>query len=362
MRSADSHPEHAAAGRPAPVGAGRALVTGGAGFIGSHLVELLLARGWHVTVVDDLSTGRAGNLPAAHARLRFVEADLSEALHALGRGELFDQVYHLAAAVGVRLVVENPIAAIETNVGQTAALLRFALEHGPGGGPAPTLAASSSEVYGKSEKIPFSEDDDVTYGPTTKGRWSYACSKAVDEYLALAHHRMHGLPVVVARFFNTVGPRQVGAYGMVLPNFVQAALEGQDLLVHGDGRQSRCFCDVRDVAGALPQLLDEPECHGRVFNLGSDRAISITELAHLVVSVLKSPSAVRLVPYDAVYGPDFEDLRRRQPDLTRIRRAIGFVPRRTLEETIKDLAASLRATAGTTGAAAGRAVSAKEPA
>ncbi len=317
------------------------LVTGGAGFIGSHLTDLLLAEGASVTVVDDLSTGRRQNLPASHPRLRFLEADLSQALAAFGPGEQFDEIYHLAAAVGVRLVVDDPIRCIETNVHGTADLLRFALAHGPDGRPAPTLIASSSEVYGKSERSPFSEDDDVVYGPTTRSRWSYASSKAIDEYLALAYHQKHAMPAVVARFFNTVGPRQVGSYGMVLPNLVAAALKNADMPIHGDGRQTRCFCDVRDVAAALPKLLRLPACHGRVFNVGSDRSISIGELADLVAATLGSSSRKRMIPYDQAYSAGFEDLRRREPDLRRIREAIGFQPRHRLEETIRDIAAEM---------------------
>ena len=332
----------------------KVLVTGGAGFIGSHLTDLLLERGDHVTVIDDLSTGRRENLPASHERLRLIVSDLAGALREMGEGERFDEVYHLAAAVGVRLIIEEPVRSIETNVDQTAAALRFALTHGPAEGrPAAVLVASSSEVYGKAAKSPFAEDDDVVYGPTTKTRWSYACSKAIDEYLALAHHRQNGLPAVVARFFNTVGPRQVGRYGMVLPNFVEAAIAGRDLEVHGDGTQSRCFCDVRDVARALPRLLATPACHGRVFNVGSDRAVTIRELAELVIATLGSASRVRLVPYEEAYAAGFEDLKQRQPDLTRIRAAIGFEPERTLEETIRDLAASMGWTGAGTARAAG---------
>ncbi|MFN0010882.1 MAG: NAD-dependent epimerase/dehydratase family protein [Phycisphaerales bacterium] len=320
----------------------RTLVTGGAGFIGSHLVDLLLARGDEVVVVDNLSTGRRENLPTLHPRLRFVHADLSVFLAAEGAGLRFDRAFHLAAAVGVKLVMDEPVRSIETNVGQTAALLEYALTHGPAGGPVPVLIASSSEVYGKSEKCPFAEDDDVVYGPTSKGRWSYAASKAIDEYLALAHHAKHALPVVIARFFNTVGPRQVGEYGMVLPRFVSAAVAGQDLLVHGDGGQSRCLCDVRDVVPAVAALLEAPECRGRVFNVGSDRPISVLDLARRVIAVLSSSSRVRCVPYNEVYSKGFEDLRRREPDLRRIRSAIGFEPRIGLDQTIRDLAASVR--------------------
>lgn len=320
----------------------RAFVTGGAGFIGSHLTDRLLERGDTVTVVDNLSTGRRANLPEAHERLRFIEADLAEALHAFGPGERFDEIYHLAAAVGVGLVMAEPIRSIETNVDQTAALLRFAAAMAKAGNPPAVLIASSSEVYGKSSKNPFSEEDDSVYGPTTVGRWSYACSKAIDEYLALAYHRQHGLPTVVVRLFNTVGPRQVGDYGMVVPRFVEAALEGEPLVVHGDGQQSRCFCDVRDVAELLPRVLGEPACRGRVYNVGSDAPISIRSLAELVVRTTGSRSAVRLVPYSDVYPVGFEDLRMRQPDLRRLRQAVGFEPRRTLEQTVLDIARDIQ--------------------
>lgn len=326
-----------------PTGAPRrVLVSGGSGFIGSHLTPLLLARGDHVTVVDNLSTGRRANLPGDSGSLRFIEADLREALRVLGPGERFEEIYHLAAAVGVTHVLDNPILAIETNVEQTAALLRFAANRSPSGGPVRTLVASSSEVYGKSAKSPFSEEDDVLYGPTTVTRWSYACTKAIDEYLAFAHHQHHGLPVVVVRFFNTVGPRQVGDYGMVLPRFVYAALRNEPISVYGDGAQTRCFCDVRDVSAALPRLLESPACVGRVFNLGSDVPISIRELAEMVVRVLGSRSEIVSVPYADAYPHGFEDLRQRRPDLTRIRQAIGFSPRYPLDQTIRDLADTIR--------------------
>jgi UDP-glucose 4-epimerase len=321
----------------------RVLVTGGAGFIGSHLTDLLLARGDRVTVVDNLSTGRRSNLPASREGLRFIEAELSDALDAFDGREGFDEIYHLAAAVGVRLVMSEPIRSIETNVEQTAALLRFAGSgaRGPSGRPPVTLIASSSEVYGKSSKSPFREDDDVVYGPTTVGRWSYACSKAIDEYLALAHHAQHGVPVVVCRFFNTVGPKQVGDYGMVLPRFVEAAIAGSDLPVYGDGSASRCFCDVRDVVSVLPRLLANPTCRGRIFNVGSDRPITIASLARLVIKTLGSASGTRRLPYAEAFGPGFEDPQQRQPDLSSVRGAVGFEPRFTLEQTIRDLAESM---------------------
>lgn len=323
-------------------GSRRVLVTGGSGFVGSHLVRLLLDRGDHVSIVDNLSTGRRGNLPAAHERLRFIEAELSQALGALGPGERFDEIYHLAAAVGVKLVVDDPIGCIETNILGTIDVLRFAMTHGPEGGAARTLIASSSEVYGKTDKAPFSEDDDVVYGPTTRSRWSYAASKAVDEYLALAHYSKHGLPVVIVRLFNTVGPRQVGSYGMVLPNFVAAALAGRDLEIYGDGKQTRCFCDVRDVVRAMPKLLASPASFGKVFNLGSDQSRTIGELAELVIRTLGSKSGTRHVQYERAYAAGFEDLRRREPNLRKIREAIGWSPTIPLEQTIRDIATAQR--------------------
>lgn len=326
-----------ATGRPR-----RALVTGGAGFIGSHLVERLLSRGDEVVVVDDLSTGARANLPASHDRLAFVQGDLREWLHGGAReAGAFDEIYHMAAAVGVELVIADPIGSIETNTEQTSALLHYA-SGGAAGRPA-VLVASSSEVYGKSDRVPFHEDDDVVYGPTTATRWSYACSKALDEYLALAHHRHHGLRVVIARLFNTVGPRQVGRYGMVLPRFVAAALGGKPLQVFGDGRQVRCFCDVRDVARGLIDLVHEPAAHGRIFNVGGGSDVSILELAQTVVEVLGSNSGIETVPYDKAYGPGFEDLRRRVPDLTRLREAIQFRPEHDLRSTILAVAEAMGA-------------------
>lgn len=319
----------------------RCLVTGGAGFIGSHLVDHLLARGDTVTVVDDLSTGRRSNLPPDGEcdRLRFIKAEASKACAGVLQSEEFDQIYHLAAAVGVKRIIERPIESIETNIGESASVLRYAagLRARAGRSPA-VLVASSSEVYGKGARSPFSEDDDCVYGPTTALRWSYACTKAIDEYLALAYHSTQGLSVTVARFFNTVGPRQVGEYGMVLPNFVETVLAGRPPTVFGDGTQTRCFCDVRDIVPALPRMLETPACSGRVFNLGSDSPISMMDLARLVIRTLGATVEPVLMPYDRAYGPGFEDLRQRRPDLSRIRRAIGFKPTISLERTILDLA------------------------
>ena len=324
----------------------RTLVTGGAGFIGSHLCDRLLAAGREVVVVDNLSTGRLSNLPEEQGNLTFIEADLGSLVGEIGaKGELgaFDEIYHLAAAVGVQLVMEKPVEAIETNVTLTADLLKASLTSGPNGSPSRVLVASSSEVYGKGVGEVFSEEDDVVYGPTTVTRWSYAASKALDEHLALAYHRQSRLPVVIARFFNTVGPRQIGTYGMVLPRFVDAALQNKPLKVFGEGTQSRCFCDVRDVVGVLPELLSRPSCFGRVFNVGSDHPITINELAQTVIATLGSVSKVEHTPYSEAYPAGFEDLRRRRPDLTRLREAVGFEARVPLEQTIKDLARTIRA-------------------
>lgn len=317
------------------------LVTGGAGFIGSHLVEQLLTRGDRITVIDNLSTGRRENLAGLPTdRVAFREGTVSDVLATLDPAD-FDEIYHLAAAVGVRLVIERPIHTIETNVHETSAVLEFASAH-----DTPLLLASTSEVYGKSTKTPFSEDDDVVYGPTIYSRWSYACSKAIDEYLGLAYHSQRGLPVVIVRFFNTVGPRQVGSYGMVLPRFVAAALRNETIQVYGDGRQTRCFCDVRDVVRLLPDLPSNPACRGRVFNLGSDEPISIYELGELVCDTLQSESQIVLVPYDRAFGAGFDDLRDRKPDLTRIREATGFTARIDLVQTIRDLAEDIQSREG----------------
>lgn len=312
-------------------------MSGGAGFIGSHLVERLVEQGKNVCVVDDFSTGRRSNLDAVNDQIEMIERDLGETLEHELRGERFGQIYHLAAAVGVELIMNEPVRAIETNVDLTAKLLRFAGEHNT-----PTLLASSSEVYGKPGKELFSEEDDVLYGPTSVTRWSYACSKAIDEYLALAYAREGRVPAVVCRFFNTVGPRQLGDYGMVVPRFVRAAIAGEPIRVYGDGSQSRCFCDVRDVTELLPRLLASPDGAGRVFNVGSDTPVTIMELAELVIETLGSESTAVTVPYSDAYPGGFEDLRHRRPDLTRLRETVGFEPRVTLVQTINDIAASLR--------------------
>jgi len=327
----------------------RVLVTGGAGFIGSHLVELLLARGDHVVIVDNLSTGRRENVPA-HPRCTFLHQRVAQAVAGDLKDQTFDQIYHLAASVGVKLVVDDPVGCIENNVHETSSLVRFARTAGSGtyaSRGCPTLLASTSEVYGKSDKSPFCEDDDVVYGPTTVFRWAYAQSKAFDEYLGLALHRQHAFPAVIARFFNTVGPRQLGDYGMVLPRFVRAAIAHQPLKVFGDGTQTRCFCDVRDVVGVLPRLLGFPASEGRVFNIGSDRAISMLDLGKLVIATLDSRSTIDMVPYDRAFASGFEDLRQRRPSVARLREAVGFFPTIPLERTIEDIASLERQNAAT---------------
>ncbi len=329
----------------------RVLITGGAGFIGSHLVDEVLRR-WpnaDLTIVDDLSTGRLSNLDDAiatadrsPASLRIIQEPVQTALEALA-GMRFDRIYHLAAAVGVQRVVNDPIGCIETNVDATAQLLRFAVENGK---PV-TLIASSSEVYGKSPSSPFREEDDCVYGPTVSPRWSYGASKAIDEYLAIAHHQKHGLPTVIVRLFNTVGPRQVGDYGMVLPRFVRAAIAGEPITVFGDGSQTRCFCDVRDVVPAMFELIEHAASNpagsrGQVVNLGSDQPISILELAERIRSQLGSSSRIECIAYERALGAGFEDLAQRRPSLERLRSLIEFEPKCPLARTVQDIADALR--------------------
>ena len=316
------------------------LVTGGAGFIGSHLVEQLLMDGAHVTVVDDLSTGDEANLSRAKSRagerLQFIQSTVSGALTRANIPRL-NEIYHMAAAVGVRLIIENARKSIENNIFETEAAIRWALRD-----DAKLLVASSSEVYGKGIRVPFSEEDDVVFGPTTSSRWSYGYSKALDEFLTLAAFSESKLQSVIVRFFNTVGPRQNGQWGMVLPRFIQSALRGRPLEVHGDGSQQRCFCDVRDVTPALIRLLRTTDCLGRIFNIGSDEMISMQALAQRVIRVTGSQSRIEHVSYEQVFGKGFEDLKLRQPNLQRIRQAIGFASTISLDTTIIDIVASLQ--------------------
>jgi UDP-glucose 4-epimerase len=315
------------------------LVTGGAGFIGSHLVEALLARGRRVVVLDDLSTGSLANLDAVrtHPQLHFVRDSILNEQHLNELLEEADEVYHLAAVVGVRRVLDDPERTVATNVEPVEAMLRY-LEHHP----KPLFLASTSEVYGKNPKSPLAEDDDLVFGPTTRGRWVYACSKAIDEYLALAQHQRAGLPVVIGRFFNVVGPRQVGEYGMVLPRFVDCALQGRPLLVHGDGRQVRCFAHVADVVDAILRLMACPSAYGRVFNLGSDMPVTIRELADTVVRLVNPQAEVEHIAYEKAFPSGFEDIRCRIPDLSRVRQTIDYQPRFALEDIIHAVVAAKR--------------------
>ncbi|WP_254509416.1 NAD-dependent epimerase/dehydratase family protein [Anatilimnocola floriformis] len=321
----------------------KTLVTGGAGFIGSHLVEALLASGRHVTVVDDESTGRFANLD----RPQLVAAQKAEKL-TLIRGSIGDfqlvkslldgvaEVYHLAAAVGVALIAKEPRQTIERNIYPTQLLLDELCNRHQQGQAVKFFLASTSEVYGKNPKPVWNEEDDLVFGSTTKPRWSYGASKAIDEFLTLACSRQFGLPVVIARFFNVVGPRQTGAYGMVLPRFVAAARAGKPLVVHDDGQQTRCFAHVADVIRAIIGLMKSPATIGRVFNIGSDQPISILQLAERVIELTKSSSKVEFQSYHDAYDADFEDIRRRVPDLSRIQATIGWQTRLTLDDIIQD--------------------------
>jgi len=308
------------------------LVTGGAGFIGSHLVERLLAEGKAVTVIDDLSTGNLDNLHAviSNRNLRVIESKVSECGALSEIVAKSESIYHLAAAVGVELVVNSPIRTIQTNLRETEVVLEAASRYG-----VPILLTSTSEVYGKSQKPAFSEEDDLLIGPPHLGRWSYACSKLMDEFLAMAFARERKLPVTIARLFNTVGPRQTGKYGMVLPRFVAAASAGQALRVYGDGSQTRCFCWVGDTVEALLRLKRTSGAVGEVVNVGSEEQISMLELAHRVVSLMNSSSAIELVPYEIALAPGFEDMRNRKPSIEKLWRLTGFRPSHHLAEIIR---------------------------
>src|SRR3982751_6153894 len=298
----------------------RVLITGGAGFVGSHLSEALLHRGDEVFVLDDLSTGSIDNITHLKSNPKFhytIDSVTNEPLLA----ELIDRsdvVFHFAAAVGVKLIVEQPVYTIETNVHGTEVVLKHANKK-----KKLVVIASTSEVYGKSENVPFNEDSDLVLGPTTKHRWAYACSKAVDEFLALAYWKERKLPVIIVRFFNTVGPRQTGQYGMVIPNFVRQALAGEPITVFGDGNQSRAFTHVSDVVGALIKLVNEPKAIGQVINIGNTEEVTITKLAERVRDLSGSQSPIKFIPYDQAYESGFEDMPRRVPDLTRVRGLIG---------------------------------------
>jgi UDP-glucose 4-epimerase len=318
----------------------RVLVTGGAGFIGSHLVEALLAGGDDVTVLDDLSTGRLENLQAVAGQpqlnLAIGSVTDEDLVRKLVTGA--EVVFHLAAAVGVRRILDEPVATIETNIVGTEAVLRAAAETRPR-----VVIASTSEVYGKNDRVPLSEDDDGVMGPTSKSRWSYACSKAIDEFLALAYHRQRGVPVVIVRFFNTIGPRQTGRYGMVVPRFVRQALDGRPITVYGDGQQSRSFTDVEDTVRATIALAEAPAAVGEVVNVGTSAEVTVRALAERVRALTGSAAPIVHVPYEEAYQPGFEDLRRRVPDIRKVERLVGYRPRVALDESLRRVIAYLRA-------------------
>jgi UDP-glucose 4-epimerase len=316
----------------------RVLVTGGAGFIGSHLCEALLNRGAEVWALDDLSTGRLDNIRPfeRHTKFRFLEGSVTDSALVNGVVAQCDQVFHLAAAVGVKYVLENPLRSLITNIRGTEVVLEACAEHGR-----KVMVFSSSEVYGKGVSVPFSEDDDRVMGATHKLRWSYACGKAVDECLAQAYWQTRQLPLVIVRCFNTCGPRQTGSYGMVIPNMIARALRDEPILVFGDGNQSRCFSAVSDVVRGVLMLADSKPSEGEVFNVGSDEEVSVLELAQRIKKLCDSNSEIEFVPYEKVYGSSFEDMRRRVPDLTKIGRYVGYRPEvglnQLLEVTIRDM-------------------------
>jgi UDP-glucose 4-epimerase len=318
----------------------RALITGGAGFIGSHLAEALLAQGHEVDIIDNLSTGSIRNVGHLKSNPRFkytIDTLTNEPLLA----ELIDRndvIFHFAAAVGVKLIVEEPVHTIETNVHGTEVVLKHANKK-----KKKVVIASTSEVYGKSADVPFREDADLVMGATVKHRWAYACSKAIDEFLALAYYKERRLPVIIVRFFNTVGPRQTGQYGMVLPSFVRQALSGEPITVFGDGTQSRSFTYVGDVVGCLLKLVDEPKAIGQVFNIGNEQEVTILKLAEMVKSRTGSSSPIEFVPYDKAYEEGFEDMPRRVPDLTKVRQLIGYQPNVQLDEIITKVIEYFRA-------------------
>ena len=308
------------------------LVTGGAGFIGSHLVEQLLSEGKSVVVLDDLSTGSLGNLSGVKTtpKLRVIEAKISTCAELPDLIAKAEAIYHLAAAVGVDLVVKSPIHVLATNQHETEVLLAIAAKQ-----RVPTLVASTSEVYGKSEKAAFSEEDDLLIGPPHHSRWGYACSKLMDEFLALAYAKEYELPVVIARMFNTVGPRQTGRFGMVLPRFIASARQNEPIKVFGDGQQTRCFCYVLDTVEALVRLMKTSAARGQIVNIGNTEEVTIRELAGRVIETLGSKSSIELLPYEKAYAPGFDDMRRRKPMVEKLERITGYRPQTNLRDIIR---------------------------
>ncbi|MCU0239656.1 MAG: GDP-mannose 4,6-dehydratase [Pyrinomonadaceae bacterium] len=315
------------------------LITGGAGFVGSHLADKLHAEGHDITVIDDLSTGRYSNVAHLEGKERFqliIDTVLNDRLmERLIRDT--DRVFHMASAVGVKLIMEQPVKTIETIFGGTEVVLKYCSRYRKR-----VLIPSTSEVYGKGTTVPFSEEDDVLTGATSKHRWAYACAKALDEFLSLAHWKETKLPVVVVRLFNTVGPRQTGQYGMVVPNFIKSALKNEPITIHGDGTQSRCFGHVSDVVEGLAKLTENPNCFGQVINIGNDEEVTIKELAEKVIEMTGSKSEIKYISYDEAYGEGFEDMQRRVPNLAKANKLINYKPTKRLTNIIEDVEQQFR--------------------
>jgi len=312
----------------------KVLITGGAGFIGSHLTEHLLKQGHHVRILDDFSTGQRDNLGPVdgHANLTITEGSITDPAVLERAVEGMDVIFHLAAAVGVKLVADDPMRTIETNIFPTEVLLKLARERNQ-----KFFLASTSEVYGKNIKECWSEEDDLQFGSTTRPRWAYGCSKAIDEFLALAYHKRYNMQVVIGRFFNVVGPRQVGHYGMVVPRFVDQALKGGPLVVYDDGQQVRCFGHVREVVSCVAKLMETPAAFGQVFNIGSDQSVTIKQLAEEVIRRVDPKIEIKMIPYGEAYGADFEDIRRRVPDLTKLKQTLGLKPSQSLGQILDEI-------------------------
>ena len=312
----------------------KVLVTGGAGFIGSHLSEKLLDLGHKVLVIDDLSTGSLKNISRLRKNksFQFTKGSVLDRKKMLSLVRRVDRIYHLAAAVGVKTIMEKPLNSFLSNLRGTEIVLELAMRH-----KTPVLFTSSSEVYGKNDSLPFKEEDDRVYGSAYNDRWGYAFAKAADEFLTLAYFKEKGLPAIVVRLFNVIGPRQTGAYGMVVPRFIKQALSNQSITIYGTGTQSRCFCDVADVAGALVKLMNSPKAYGQIFNMASEEEIKINDLAKLIKKLTDSESKIVHIPYQEVFGKDFADMSRRKADITKIGRLIGYRPRVTLEKSLKKI-------------------------
>ncbi len=313
---------------------GHALVTGGAGFIGSHLVEALLERGDQVTALDNLSTGQAPNLNHVkdHPNVRLVVGSITDPVLLAEVTQGIDIIYHMAAAVGVKLVADDPVRTIETNIYPTEVLLRHATAAGQ-----KFFLASTSEVYGKYTKETWTEEDDLQFGPTSRPRWAYGCSKAIDEFLALAYHKKRKLDVVIGRFFNVVGPRQVGHYGMVIPRFVEAALKGGPITIYDDGGQERCFAHVREVVDCIITLMNTPAASGQIFNIGADQPVSVKQLAEEIIALVGDDIPLKYIPYKDAYGDDFEDVRRRVPDVSKLKRTINKAPSMKRQQLLQEI-------------------------